>query len=162
MDLLTTYIHHSELQAITAPFLISAFHKSPQQPLILFPACCVNSRSLTTASNSGDYSASRAHVITVRRISRNWTLVNCQLNYRAISFQPPLQSLTNWVSEWRPFRVSLLVFSLQVDIQLTTELVKVKVKVTLQLAVYRQSIRPGVKPHWDPRPEIFLSTELFR
>jgi hypothetical protein len=49
--------------------------------------CVVNSRSLATASNSGGFSASRAHVLTFRRIFRNWTLVNCQLNYGAISFK---------------------------------------------------------------------------
>jgi hypothetical protein len=36
------------------------------------PACSVfNSRSLASASNSEDSLASRAHVITARRISRN-------------------------------------------------------------------------------------------
>jgi hypothetical protein len=35
-DLLTTYTNNSELQAITAPPLISINHKSPQQPLSLF------------------------------------------------------------------------------------------------------------------------------
>jgi hypothetical protein len=94
-DLLTTCIHHSELQAITAPLLISRIHRSPQHPLSLLPACCVfTSRSLRTASNSGDSSASRAHVATVRRISCNWTLVDCQPSYSAISSQPSLQSST--------------------------------------------------------------------
>jgi hypothetical protein len=52
-DLLTTYTHDLELEAITAPALIStAAAKS-------FPACCVfTSRSLGTASNSGDSSTS--------------------------------------------------------------------------------------------------------
>jgi hypothetical protein len=36
MDLLTTYIHDSEIQAITAPPLISTIHKLPQHPLSLF------------------------------------------------------------------------------------------------------------------------------
>jgi hypothetical protein len=36
MDLLTTYTHDSELQAITAPPLISTIHKSPQHLLSLF------------------------------------------------------------------------------------------------------------------------------
>jgi hypothetical protein len=36
MDLLTTYTHDSELQAIAAPPLIFTFHKSPQHPLSLF------------------------------------------------------------------------------------------------------------------------------
>jgi hypothetical protein len=36
MDLLTTYTHDSELQAVTAPPLISTIHKSPQQLLSIF------------------------------------------------------------------------------------------------------------------------------
>jgi hypothetical protein len=36
LDLLTTYTHHSELQAITALSLISTIHSSPQHPLSLF------------------------------------------------------------------------------------------------------------------------------
>jgi hypothetical protein len=41
--------------------------------LSIFPPSRVsNSRSLGTAFNSGDSSASRAHIVTVREISRNW------------------------------------------------------------------------------------------
>jgi hypothetical protein len=36
MDLLTTYTHDSELQAITESPLISTIHKLPQNPLRLF------------------------------------------------------------------------------------------------------------------------------
>jgi uncharacterized membrane protein YozB (DUF420 family) len=72
MDLLTIFIHHSELQVITAPLPVSTIHRSPQHPLSSFPACCVFN-SLAMASNNGDYPPSSAHVITVRRISRNWT-----------------------------------------------------------------------------------------
>jgi hypothetical protein len=74
----------------------------------LFPACFVfNSHSLATASNIGDSLASRAHVVTVRRISYNWTSVNCQLNYSAISSQPTLQNSTqlptlNWTLSLSP------------------------------------------------------------
>jgi hypothetical protein len=94
IDLLTTYIHHSELQIITVPLLIS-IHRSRQHPLILFSACCVfNSRFLARASNVGDSSASCAHIVTLWRISHNWTLVNCQLNWSAISSQLSLQSST--------------------------------------------------------------------
>jgi hypothetical protein len=58
IDLLTTYTHHSELQAVTTPPLISTIHKSPQHPLSLFPASCViTSRFLATASDSEDSSA---------------------------------------------------------------------------------------------------------
>jgi hypothetical protein len=35
-DLLTTYTHHSELEAIIAPSLISTLYKTPQHPLSLF------------------------------------------------------------------------------------------------------------------------------
>jgi hypothetical protein len=74
---------------------IYTIHTSPQHPLSLFPACYVfNSRSLATVSNSGDSWAFRAHVVTLRRISRNWTLVDCKLDYKALSSQPPLQSST--------------------------------------------------------------------
>jgi hypothetical protein len=38
MNLLIAYIHHSEVQVITALSLISAHYKSPQHPLSLFPA----------------------------------------------------------------------------------------------------------------------------
>jgi hypothetical protein len=36
LDLLTTYTQDSELQALTAPPLISTIHTSPQHPLSLF------------------------------------------------------------------------------------------------------------------------------
>jgi hypothetical protein len=72
MDLLTTYTHDWELQAITAPPLISTIHKSPQHPLSIFSAYCVFiSICLATASNS-DSSASCTPVL---------------------SSQPPIQSL---------------------------------------------------------------------
>jgi hypothetical protein len=80
LDLLTTYIHHSELQVITAPLLIYTIHRSPLHPLSHFPACCVfSSRSLATVSNSGDSSAFLAHVVTVHPETEllstvNWTV----------------------------------------------------------------------------------------
>jgi hypothetical protein len=76
--------HQSEPQVITALSLISTLYISLHHPVCLFPDCCLfNSRFLATASNSRDSSASCAHVVTVRRIYRNWTLVNCELNYSA-------------------------------------------------------------------------------
>jgi hypothetical protein len=54
--------------------LISALYKSQQLLLSLFQSAVFTSRSLETASNSGDSSASLSHVVTVRWISRNWTL----------------------------------------------------------------------------------------
>jgi hypothetical protein len=102
LDLLTTCTHHSEVQVLAALSLICNIPRSPQHPLSLSPACYVfNGRSLATASNCGDVSASRAHVGTVRRISHNWTLVNCQLYHHL--FLALLQSLTqlpnlNWLT----------------------------------------------------------------
>jgi hypothetical protein len=62
---LPTYAHNPELQTITAPPLISTIHKSPQRPLRRVPTFCVfTSRSLATASNSGDFSVSRAEVLS--------------------------------------------------------------------------------------------------
>jgi hypothetical protein len=49
------------------------FHTTNHSTLSLFQPVFAN-LSLATASNSGDFSASSAHVVTVRRIPRNWTL----------------------------------------------------------------------------------------
>jgi hypothetical protein len=77
IDLLTTYTYDSELQVITAPPLISTIRKSPQHPLSLFPARYIFiSRSLATASYSGDSSASRAEVLTSQPSMQNWTILN--------------------------------------------------------------------------------------
>jgi hypothetical protein len=66
------FIDLSQLQVITALSLISTLYTSLHVKSSL--ACSVsNTRSLATASNSSDSPASRAHVVTVRRISRNWT-----------------------------------------------------------------------------------------
>jgi hypothetical protein len=46
LDLLTTLAHESETQAITAPSLISAIHKSPQYSLSLFQPAVFTIRSL--------------------------------------------------------------------------------------------------------------------
>jgi hypothetical protein len=71
MDLLTTY---TAVRTISNYGAVVNFHtlKVSTAPDKIFPACCVLiSRSLSTASNSGDSSASRAHVVTLRQISRN-------------------------------------------------------------------------------------------
>jgi hypothetical protein len=102
MDLLTTYTHHSELEVITTLSLISTLHKSQQHLLtFFFPACCdFISRSLATASNSGDFSASHAQVIFS---------------------QPPVQNSTDSRLQpgWRPFHTNLLFFSSESDFQQT-------------------------------------------
>jgi hypothetical protein len=46
------------------------------------------------ASGKRDSSVSRSRVVTVRRISRNWTLVDCQLNNSVTSSQLHLKSST--------------------------------------------------------------------
>jgi hypothetical protein len=105
MDFLITYMHHSELQVITAPLLTATIQRSPQHLLSLFAACCVNSRSLTTASNSGDSSASRAQVLLTQPPVQNSTDYYWQL-------------IINWIPGRRPFHTNLLVFSSQADFQL--------------------------------------------
>jgi hypothetical protein len=95
MDLLITYIHYTEQQTITARLLISTIHRSPQYlPSLNTARCVFNSRSLEMTSYSGDYSASRAHIVTVRRTSLSLTLVNCQPKYSAICSQLNSQSST--------------------------------------------------------------------
>jgi hypothetical protein len=80
VDLLIFCIRHSELQVITSLLLLSSPYKSLQHTLRYFPASCVfNSHPLATASNSGDSSASRAHIVAFWQISCNWTLVSSQL-----------------------------------------------------------------------------------
>jgi hypothetical protein len=83
-------------------------------PLNLFLACCVfNSRSLATASNSADSSASRDHVVTVQWISRKWALtyqLTTSFHFTQLNFIPG----------WRPFHTNLLVFSSQADFQLNS------------------------------------------
>jgi hypothetical protein len=88
IDLLTTYTHNSKVKVNTALSLISTLYKSSQHPLSLFAACCIFiTRSLSTSSNIGDPTASRAH---------------------ALSLQPPVQNLTlNW--QWTPNCVSPVV-----------------------------------------------------
>jgi hypothetical protein len=101
MDLLTTYKHRLQLHVITVLSLIYTLYKSPQHPLSHFPACCVFiSRSMVTASNSGDSSASCAQVLSSQPSVQNWTL--------------------KWeLPGWQPFHTNVLVFSSQTDFQLT-------------------------------------------
>jgi hypothetical protein len=83
LDLLTAYTQHSVLQAITVLSPIStqitvANSKSS-------PACSVfNSRSLATASNSGDSSSSHAQAFLSGEYPTTELSLNYQLNYSAI------------------------------------------------------------------------------
>jgi hypothetical protein len=103
IDLLTTYTHHSELQVITALSLISTLYKSPTEPTNPFPACCVISCSLGTASNCGDSSVSCSQVLSSQTPVQNMqnSTLSCQL------------------PGWWPFHTNLLVISSQADFQLT-------------------------------------------
>jgi hypothetical protein len=105
MDLLINCIHHSELQVVTTPVLISTIHRSLQY--LLSPACCLfNSRSLVTASNSSDSSAFHADIVTVRRIHPH---LNCQLNCSAIFLQD--NSLARTMQEAQPLHYCRGVFT---------------------------------------------------
>jgi hypothetical protein len=78
IDLLTTYTHHSELQAITALLLISILYL--QHLLRLFqPAVSSTSRYLATYYNSGDSSASRAEVLLSQPLVQNSCVLSTQL-----------------------------------------------------------------------------------
>jgi hypothetical protein len=67
---------------------------APAKP---FPACCsFTSRSLATASNSGDSSASELRSPCHNRPCR--TLFNCHLKYSAMAPQLPLQSSAELVA----------------------------------------------------------------
>jgi hypothetical protein len=66
----------------------------PTAPAERFPACCVlTSRSLATASNSGDSSASRAQFLLSQPPLQN-SCEYLQVNYSAISSHSPLRSST--------------------------------------------------------------------
>jgi hypothetical protein len=74
--------HRLEIEVITAPTLISTIHKSKQHPLRLRGCGDFTSRSLATASNSIDYSASRPQVLpspTSVRIRLPATPASCHL-----------------------------------------------------------------------------------
>jgi hypothetical protein len=79
INLLTTYTHESELQAITAPPLIATGYKSPQYRKA-FPVCYIfTSRSLATATKSGDSSAPHAQVLSSQSPVQNLTQLNSLL-----------------------------------------------------------------------------------
>jgi hypothetical protein len=112
-------------------------------------ACCVfNSRSLATTYSSRNSSASYAHVVSARPITRNWTLVDCQLDYNVISSEPSLQSST----ELSHSPTNNHFTSLQ-SIELHS---RAGVTVTLRLTVYRKSVRLSAK-HLETRNQHFFS-----
>jgi hypothetical protein len=77
MDLLATYIHHSELQVITALSPLLTLYTLLQYPLSLIPAHCIFiCRSLAKVSNRKDSWASRSLVLSsqlpVQNSDLNW------------------------------------------------------------------------------------------
>jgi hypothetical protein len=97
MHLLITYTHHSELQVITALSLIFTIHKLQQHPLSLSSAWCIFiSRSLATASNSGDFSVLRAHRLPCRTQFTTDSFFH-SIPYRTHSQLTLCQLTTNWV-----------------------------------------------------------------
>jgi hypothetical protein len=94
-------------------------------------SCVFFSRSLATASNSRDSSASRSRVLSseapMQNSTHNWQLSTNWLGPRLAAISHKLPSHLHWLTfNW----------------QLTGS----KVKVTLRLAVCRQSIHLGVRP----------------
>jgi hypothetical protein len=87
LDLLAQLVNTSNYSAIAdLPQITTASAKQ-------FSACCVLiSRFLATVSKSGDSSASRTQVLLSQPPVQ--ILLNCQLNYSAISSQHPLQTST--------------------------------------------------------------------
>jgi hypothetical protein len=93
---LTTYTHHSELQLITAVSPISTLYKSLQHLFRLFQPPVFSQavpwqRLLTAAVLQLHWLRSSCH----GRPCIN--LVNCQLNYSAVSPRPSLQRSTDWL-----------------------------------------------------------------
>jgi hypothetical protein len=132
MDLLTVYKHHSELEAITTPPLISTIHKSPQHPLSPFQP---------DVSSPG---VPWQRLLTVEI-----------LHFHALRFY--LHSLPWKTQVCLAVAPSLL--NLPCRAQLSTD--RVRVRVTLRLAVYRQSSFFGAKP-LETHDQYVFSTEYLR
>jgi hypothetical protein len=99
MALLTTYTHHLELQVITAPSLISTLYSSLKNPLSLSQPAVLTSRSLATAFNIGDCSASHAQVLLSQPLMQNtFQFLQSQLTTanHPLTIAPSLLSLCCW------------------------------------------------------------------
>jgi hypothetical protein len=110
MDLLTTYTHDSQLQATTAPPLISTIHKSPQHQLSLFPPSCVFiSRSLVMASKSRNSTTSRAQSLSSQPPVQNSTELSTQLTSIELT-APTVLVITSRHEPYRKHRSSTVAF----------------------------------------------------
>jgi hypothetical protein len=82
LDLLTTYTHHSELQVITGPLLISTLYKSLHTKSLQFT---FTNSFLLTDLNNGDSPASVVTSLLTGECLTSELFVSCPLNYSAIS-----------------------------------------------------------------------------
>jgi hypothetical protein len=102
MNLLTACTHQSHLQVITLLSLISTFYKSSQHLLSLFQPAV--SSPVVPWQRFLRVEMLQLHAFTSLCYSSPCrTLVNSQLNYSAISSQPPLQGSTDWLPQFSSF-----------------------------------------------------------
>jgi hypothetical protein len=96
IDHLYTPLGTTSNYSATVDLQNSQITTAPAKP---FLACCaVINLSLVTASKSKDSSASRVWVLLSQPHAQN-SCHGCQLNYSAISSQPPMQSSTDWLPQ---------------------------------------------------------------
>jgi hypothetical protein len=158
LDWVVSFINHFYTPLLTTSNYSAVANPQTLQtttaPAKSFPDCCVlTSRSLATASNSGDSSASRAQVLLSQPPVQN----SCQLSSRLqrhlfSSFLAELNCIAD------PQRTRCHLFS----VPSAKVKVRVKVKATLRLAVYRQSVRFGVKPLETHDQRLLSPTEPLR
>jgi hypothetical protein len=113
LDSLATYAHDSELQAITAPPLISTVHKSPQHTLGPFQPAVFTSRSSVTASTSADFSAS------TRKFSLNGSSLLTAPFLHRLPYRTDLVNQRQLLYDWR-FTADQLVLATR-PLRLTTQ-----------------------------------------
>jgi hypothetical protein len=149
IDHLYTRLGTTSIYSATANLHNSQITTAPNKS---FPACYVFTfRSLATAPNSGDSSASRAQVLSSPTLVQNCLPAVSSTELDLHLFSASLAELNC------PQHSTLSLNHLCTKVK-----VKVKVEVTLRLAVYRQSVRLGVKPLETHGQTFFFSTELLR
>jgi hypothetical protein len=116
MDLLTTYTHDSELQAITAPSLISTLYRSQHAKsspdCSVFTSCCLvtdlsygdSSASVLTSLLSGEYYAAEAPSLLSlpcgTQLSTDWVKVTLRLTVSqsvSLGVEPHLGLMTRYL-----------------------------------------------------------------
>jgi hypothetical protein len=161
MDWWIDCIHHPELQAITALSLNCTLYSSPLHTHLCPQSVTLStSRFLVTDFNTRTITVSPKHTpditalrcASLRSPTANWTELHSIIVMPQFLISIPLlpSSYPDRLAS-RNSTVSLpfLLNHLRVPSQETPSIllsVKVKVKVTLRLAIYRQSVRLDVKP----------------